>query len=287
MFDNTKRRIRTIGLPGLWLAALLSFACFSVAEPIKVTIPPTERINGGGIYYFSRLLELALAKTEASHGPYEIHFAPTDVSIERDLSDLKQGVNVNVVWTTTNNKREKELLPVRISLIRELNNYRIFLIREGEQARFDQVKSVDDLRKLRAGLGAQWPDLEVMRNNGFPVITSPTHQSLFKMLAVKRFDYFPRGLYEIWNEQELHKGEGLTIEQHLMIYYEAPFYFFLNKKDTALAERIELGLKLAIADGSFDALLESVPSFKRGLAEQKAGNRKLFVLDALYDKYEE
>jgi hypothetical protein len=42
-----------------------------------------------------------------------------------------------------------------------------------------------------------------------------------------------------------------------------------------------------MADGSFDALMESVPSYKRGLEEQRTSNRKLFVLEPLYDKYQE
>lgn len=291
MSDSTQKSISAIGIAGLWLLALLSVANISVAapaaEPLKVTISPMEKVNGTGIFYFSQLLDLALKKTEASYGPYQLGYAASHVSVERDLADLKHGVNVNVVWTTINGKRDKELLPVRVSLIRELNNYRIFLIGKDDQARFDQVQSINDLRKLRAGLGSNWPDAEVMRNNGLPVVTSPTHQSLFKMLAAKRFDYFPRGLYEIWNEEELHKDLGLRVEQRLMIYYEAPFYYFVNKKDVALAERIEAGLKLAMADGSFDALMESVPSYKRGLEEQRTAHRKLFMLDSLYDKYEE
>jgi hypothetical protein len=275
-------------LPGL--AAVLLVFCLAAGaaqEPLKVTISPMEKMNGTGIFYFSQLLELALKKTEPTHGPYTLGYAATHVSAERDLADLKRGVNINVAWTTINGKRNKELLPIRISLIRELNNYRIFLIGKDEQDKFDRVQSLNDLRKLRAGLGSNWPDVEVMRNNGLPVVTSPTHQSLFKMLAVKRFDYFPRGLYEIWNELELHQDLGLRVEQKLMIYYEAPFYYFVNKKDVALAERIEQGLKLAMADGSFDALMESVPSYKRGLEEQRTSNRKLFVLEPLYDKYQE
>ena len=120
----------------------------------------------------------------------------------------------------------------------------------------------------------------IMRGNGFAVTTSLHYNALFQMLAMDRFDYFPRGLHEVWNEAQVHRDAGLRIEKKLMLYYPAPFYFFVNKNDTALAARIARGLTIAQEDGSFDRLLFSFPGFRRGLEEQKAGNRRLFLLHA-------
>ena len=247
-------------------------------EPLHIVIPPIEKSAEAQALYFYKLLLLVLAKTEATDGPYDVKFYPRPLSTERFLVELKNGGAVNLMWTTSNKKREQELLPIRISLLKDLNSYRIFLIRNGDQAKFDKVQSLDDLRKLNAGLGSQWPDTDVMRENDLHVVTSLSYDSLFKMLAAKRFDYFPRGLYEVWDEAELHKDMGLEIEQHLMLYYEAPFYFFVSKTNLPLASRIERGLKMAIEDGSFDELLMSVPGFKRGIEEQLNSHRKLFKL---------
>ena len=271
------KHIRQVLRLGIALFALC--ACLNTtADTLRVVIPPIEKTAEKQVIYFYKLLELALKKTEVSDGPFEIVFTPEYLSMERNLADLKQGVNINLIWTTMNKKREQELLPIRISLIGELNNYRVFLIRDGDQAKFDQIESLNDLRKLTAGLGSQWPDTDIMRKNDLPVVTSPTYVSLFKMLAAKRFDYFPRGLYEVWNEAEMHKDLGLTIEKNIMLYYEAPFYFFVNKKNIALADRLERGLNIAIADGSFEELLLSVPGFKHGLEEQNNSQRRLFIL---------
>jgi hypothetical protein len=267
-----QHRCYTAGL----ILLLSAHAC--VADTLKVIIPPYEKTSEAHVGYFYDVLKLSLKKTEASDGPFEISFSTEATSVNRNLADLKNDVNINVMWTTIDQRREQELLPVRISLLRELNNYRIFLIREGDQSKFDQVKSISDLRKLAAGLGSQWPDADVMRKDDFTVITSPNYVSLFKMLSAKRFDYFPRGLYEIWDEAALNKDQGIVIEKTLMLYYQAPFYFFVNKKNTALAQRIERGLNIALADGSFDELFLSVPSYKRGLEEQKNPQRKLFIL---------
>ncbi|MES3026058.1 MAG: hypothetical protein V4857_31135 [Pseudomonadota bacterium] len=260
-------------------ALLVLFSANSRAEPLRLVVPAIQASAWTHAQYFPHVLDLAMRKTESTHGPFSIEPYPRRLSTERTVEELRSGKAINVIWTATNPKREQILLPVRISLLRELNNYRLLLIRANDQARFDRVESADDLRKLKAGLGLQWSDAEIMRANGYSVTTSLHYDALFKMLEMKRFDYFPRGLYEVWHEAEVHQPAGLRIEKNLMLYYPAPFYFFVNKKEVALAERIELGLKMAQEDGSFDRLLLSFPGFKRGMQEQKNSKRKLFVLE--------
>ena len=98
------------------------------------------------------------------------------------------------------------------------------------------------------------------------------------MPANKRFDYFPRGLYEVWGEQKVNADKNLVIEDSLMLYYPAPIYFFVNKKNVALANRIERGLRIAMQDGSFDKLFFSIPGFTEGLSEITNPSRKTFTL---------
>ncbi|WP_426209220.1 hypothetical protein [Massilia sp. TWP1-3-3] len=255
------------------------------AQALRIIIPPIETSARGHAQFFPQALELALRKTESSHGAFAIDYYPRHVSVQRSVEELRAGKAINLIWTASNPAREEQLLPVRISLLRELNNYRVLLIREQDQAVFDQVRTADDLRKLRAGMGAQWVDSDIMRSNGYQVTTSLHYNALFEMLVLKRFDYFPRGLYEVWNEESIHREAGLRIEKSLMLYYPAPFYFFVNRKDKALAQRIELGLKIAQDDGSYERLMRSFPGIKRGLEEQKKGGRRLFVLDGPASQY--
>jgi membrane-bound lytic murein transglycosylase MltF len=76
------------------------------------------------------------------------------------------------------------------------------------------------------------------------------------MLEVHRFDLFPRGIGEVFKEFDEHAklSPDLAIEQHLLIQYPWPYYFFFNNRDTALAARVETGLRAMIKDGSFDAI---------------------------------
>lgn len=248
-------------------------------QTLSITIPQPEKSSLAHGQYFAKLLELALQKTQATDGDFELKHSNDTYTSNRLLAELIRGDNaINVIWTSTSKMREQLLLPIKISIVRGLNSYRVFLIRKEDQEKFHSVHNLNDLRKLQAGQGAQWPDTAVMMSNNLPLVTAAQSDLLFDMLAGRRFDYFPRGLYEVWGEQELNADRGLIVEDSLMLHYPAPIYFFVNKKNTALADRIERGLRIAIQDGSFELLFFSVPGFKRGYEELQHSSRMTLEL---------
>ncbi len=228
-------------------------------------------------YYFSNLLRLALDKTRGSHGDYQLREYPVFVADDRLRQELKLG-KLDVIRSVTHPDYECELLPVRIPLLEGLNDYRVLLIRDGEQNRFARVKSLDDLRKFTGGLSSQWSDVVVMQANNLPLVTAPGYETLFRMLAAGRFDYFSRGLYQAKTEVNLYPDLNLAIEPGLMLHYPSKFYFFVKRNDKALAERLRHGLEKARMDGSFDALFRSIPRHRWGLRELKAGKRRVIEL---------
>lgn len=259
--------------------ALLSSAALPLAratEPLHITIPQLLPSSEEHARYFPQLLRLVLEKTLASDGPFQVRHYDQPMSSLRQHAELKNNGVINLMWDGSNASREAELLPVRISLLRDLNDYRVFLIRKGDQARFRAVRSLADLRQLKAGAGEGWPSTAVLRANGLPVVASISYEQLFVMLEARRFDYMPRGVYEAWFEQSQHPD--LAIEQTLFLRYRVPFYFFTSRDNPALADRIERGLRAAQADGSFDRLFRSIPSFKRSLDEIQAGKRRVLEL---------
>ena len=265
----------------LALSAALSGGAAAAAQALTVTVPsPTV---GASAYsnYFPQLLKLALEKTKASDGPYRIDFYEAPLSSPRQILELKNNGVINLIWDGSDKQRESELLPIKISLLRQLNDYRVFLIRREDQEKFQALRSLDELRRLSAGSGLNWPSTAVLRANGLPGETSTVHENLFAMLAAKRFDYFPRGIHEVWFEQESHADKGLVIESTIVLHYVVPVYFFVSRNRPDLADRIERGLTIALNDGSFEALFQSIPSFRRGLAEIKAKQRRVFELKPL------
>jgi hypothetical protein len=277
---------RSVQLGRFALLALLVCACHtnsmaaaSTAKELRVVVPSLPTSAAAYSNYFPQLLRLALEKTKASDGPYRIEYFKGLLSSPRQVSELKNNTGlIDLIWDGNDKQREADLLPIRISLLRQLNDYRVFLIRGEDQEKFQNLRSLDELRQFSAGSGVNWPSTAVLRANGLRGETSTVYENLFGMLAAKRFDYFPRGLHEAWVEQQAHADKGLALEPSIFLHYEVPVYFFVSRDRPELADRIERGLNIALKDGSFEALFLSIPSFRRGLAEIKANQRRVFEL---------
>lgn len=267
------------------LSLLLSCACLAsaVESVARIVIPQIASYDiNHEDYYFSQLLRLAMSKTVPTHGQYEIIYSPFYSADARLRSFVKKG-KIDLLWSTTSPVFEKDMLPVKISLLKDLNNYRIMIIRPEDQPIFSKVKTLDDLRKLRGGMNPQWVDAEIMQKNNLPQVYAVGYGKLFKMLAAKRFDYFSRGLYQVQSEVNFYPHLHLTIEQDLLLHYNNEFYFFVNKNNKELAARIEMGLKISVADGSFDELFNSIPRYRWGMDELHNGKRQVIDLKSFKD----
>jgi ABC-type amino acid transport substrate-binding protein len=228
------------------------FSIFISAEPLKVNYAQT----GQRFAYQIELLALALEKTANTDGEYILDPIVIDVTKGRMLHMFKNN-RFDVLWMATTSDREKDFLPVRIPLLQGILGYRIFLINKEDINDFAAVKDFKDLKvKYDAGFGSHWADRKILEYNGIRIIHTPLYENLFKMLSAGRFDYFPRGIDEVWLEYEERKSKypNMEIEKTLGFYYPYPYYFFVNKNNQVLADRIERGLEAALTDGAFKKL---------------------------------
>lgn len=209
--------------------------------------------------YFRQLLILALEKTRADFGNFEVKAAGVPISQARAFNMLKQGKLVDVVWTMTTDEREKQALPVRVPLLNGLIACRVLLINESDVERFAALENLKDLRDLVAVQGADWPDTAVLTANDMPVVSASDYDGMFRMLAARRVDYFPRSVMEVGVELDTYRDLHLTIAPGLALKYTAPIYFFVSPDNHELHRRLSAGLERAVADGSFQALFESQP----------------------------
>ncbi|MDU9022725.1 transporter substrate-binding domain-containing protein [Pseudomonas corrugata] len=236
--------------------ALNLFARPAQAEDRETTF---RYFPSGPIYeYRWKLLELALSHTQATDG--RTHLVPygQEASQNRGMELLQTG-QIDVIALGTNTERESLMLPIKIDILRGLIGYRLLLIRAADQPRIARMDEQAFREQLTFGLNSQWADVPIMQASGFTVVTSSNYENLFGMLAAKRFDAFPRGLNEAARELEEHKDQypQLVIENSKALFFPYPVYFWVNKSDTALARRIEHGLNLSLADGSFRKLFET------------------------------
>jgi len=248
------------------------------AGPQRLVAPlyVTDNINSG-TYYYARLLHLALEKTVEDYGAYELALPDALFVDDRLKAAIMQGY-VDVSWFSTTPETEQQLRAIKVPLLGEINQYRLLLIREEDQPRFAQVETLEDLRGFVGGLSEQWPEAEVLAANDLPFVSTTGYNRLFQMLAAGRFDYFSRGLYQIAGEIERFPELGLVIEQTLMLAYPSHMYFFVHPDNTRLAERIETGLLRARADGSWQALYESVPRLQWAHRELQQHQRRILPL---------
>lgn len=242
----------------------------------RVRIPKQNESSAEHVDYFLGLLHLALDKTVESHGPYRIEMAGHLSSQARNIARISRDEGIDVIWTMTSAEREGVLQAIKFPLVKGLMGQRVFLIRAGEQSRFDGKQSLEGLQRLRAGQGSHWPDTQVLRSNQVPVITTSSYELLFPMLKSGRFDYFPRGLHEV--SSELARHPELALEKNLMFKYSAPMYFFVRSENKRLASRLLEGLQRARKDGSFDHYFNTHPATRQVFKRVGSAQRRVIHL---------
>jgi ABC-type amino acid transport substrate-binding protein len=255
----------------------LFVSAHSYAQAIqKIRIPANESKLDIRHDYDHKLLELLLDKTKAEYGPYELVVSHPMTQF-RALQSLMTGEHLDIMASAGTIQREKDLLAIRHSIHKSLLGIRLLLIKKERQAEFAKITSVDGLKRLLAGQASDVPDVEVLRANGFKVVAGSGYDGLFRMLQRKRFDYFPRSVGEIYPELEVHGDKGLVVEETIALVYPYPAYIYVNKKNTALAERLEKGWDIILKDGSFEKIFME----KHGESLQRANlsKRRIFYID--------
>jgi len=226
--------------------------------------------------YYLTLLKLALESSKNEFGEYQLKKSIQPMYQGRAIVEIENNRNVSITWTMTSKEREKVLSPIRTPLLRGLGGYRIALIKEGQQEKFSNINSAEQLKTLIAGQGYDWPDSAILSDNNYNLVTGPGHKTLFNMLQYGRFDYMPRALHEAWNEEKMFKG--LQVETSLALHYPSPYYFFVSNDNPRLKKRIEMGLMKAENNGSFQQLFDTHPVTKNMLVSAKLEQRKIFEL---------
>ncbi|UPW19548.1 transporter substrate-binding domain-containing protein [Agarivorans sp. TSD2052] len=242
----------------LLLSTMFSASCNATDTKHVVVYPKYSQRSE----FYAQVLNLALQKTANEYGSFELHPFEREVSTERLRRYLKLNQHIDVLWSSSNKQRDRQLRAVRFDLLKGLSQYRFLLIKKGQHTRFSTINKLEDLRYFTAGSGTYWSDTQILKYNGIPTISS-VNDSLLPMLAAGRFDYVSRGSYEVWSELNAYKGQ-FDILKHVVLHYPTRYFFYVNPDNTLLAERLEKGLYMALADGSFDQLFFSVADFQQG-----------------------
>lgn len=243
-----------------------SLACF--AQGPELTI---RHYQGNPRYKFGLdLLKLALSKSGVKFNLV----AHENINEARGQLMVASG-KLDIQFLSTNDERERLLLPIKIPIYRGILGLRLLLVHKDKEEQIN-ISNIEDLRKYTGGHGSHWGDLPVYKANNLKVVTNARYDSLFELLKLKRFDYMHRGLSEIWGELDKHRN-NLVIKDGVMIFYPHPVYFFVNKKNSKLATLIEKGLLRALNDGSYKKLFDK--NFADIVKRAQLSKRSLIILD--------
>lgn len=249
-----------------------------LAEDVIRICKPHSEIDQRHLYN-NAILSEALEKTIQVYGDYEIELTLHGTQRDRALAELISGRNINVHIVPTRHEWEEKTLPIRIPIVKGLLGYRLFLIKRQNIKKFSYIKSLDELKVLKAGLRQQWSTTKAMKSLGFKVVTGSNYEGLFSMLMADRFDYFPRGVNEIFSEfnRRSQALPDMAIEPSKALYLPLPTYVFISPKYPKLAERIETGLWEMIQDGSLDNLFWEY--YKSSIQQAALAQRQIFTVN--------
>jgi len=264
-----------------YLIALLG-GCFSLgtlAETstylVEVRAVSPERTGE----YYVILLNMILAASKKPNEVIDLRLSDRQFTQARWIAEVQTGRYNEVMWTTTSKEREQLLHAIRVPIFRGLLGRRFLVIRRQDEAIFAQINTKQDLATVIAGQGAHWSDADILEANGLLVTSGSGKETLYRMLKAGRFDYFPRGVIEIASETNFLQENDLIVEKHLMLSYTMPIYFFVNKDNVELTERLERGWRIILKNGEFDKFFFNHPRIKTAIAELKKYKRNIIQLD--------
>jgi hypothetical protein len=229
--------------------------------------------NDNNARHAINVIKLGLAKADYD---YRLNIIEGDYSEDRLEKSLTDG-DIDISWMATNQKNEDAFLPVRIPIFKGLLGWRVFIVHQDNQHIFDSVNNLADLQRFTLGQGRTWTDTQILRANNLKVETG-NYDGLFMMTDGKRFDAFPRGIHEPWAEIAQRRDLKLTIDENLIVAYKMPYYLFVSPKKPQLANALRRGLRMAIDDGSFDAMFLNDAFIKKTLAEANVKKRRVIEL---------
>ncbi len=223
----------------------------------EFTFIPSAMVGDDRPPYDLKALELALLKTIQEYGPYELNKAPA-MSKERALNRLKENYYVNafrVFAPTIDFNAEADIEKVDFPVHLGLFSHRICFVPEIFQSETANITHKKQLQDYVFGIGMGWEEKPIFEANQLKINEVRMYDSLFKMTAKGRIDFFCRAIHEIHDEWIRYKDlDGLSIEKHISIHYPLPLLFYTHKDNVDAIKRLKLGFDKAYEDGSLEKL---------------------------------
>lgn len=239
-----------MGMPALLVAGR------AWAQELIITLRAPDSDSDLRNAFVRDAVKLALDKTRASDGPYRLQRS-LPMNKQRALLEAgKRAVPNFLVVTGPDVGRAAGLTPVLFPIHLGVNRYRVCFVHAPRQAAVREAADLRAVARLRHVQGRDWPDVAVLRANGFSVTEVNTYDSMFELVALGRADLFCRNVLEVGHEVRSHASvQGLALDDSLLLTYDLPQYLYTHPGNHQAIERVGRGLRAAFADGSLQTLL--------------------------------
>ena len=231
-----------------------------------------------------RLLELVLKR---SGRPFALGLSEVVVAQDEAVAALEQDVasssrnpfalSVGVYGAGVDVNRR--LLPVPIPVTGGILGLRSGWTHQSQMARLATIRTRQDLGDIVLLQGLGWSDVDIFDAAGLRTFTARS-EDLFRLVDHQRVQLFPRGIAELEREAQLMASStsDTSLDPHLLLAYPYAGFFYVSPDNQPLADAIQTGFERAIADGSYQRLVEELiftPWLRRTLVLK---NRRVIVL---------
>ena len=231
-----------------------------------------------------RLLELVLKR---SGRPFALGLSEVVVAQDEAVAALEQDVasssrnpfalSVGVYGAGVDVNRR--LLPVPIPVTGGILGLRSGWTHRSQMARLATIRTRKDLGDIVLLQGLGWSDVDIFDAAGLRTFTARS-EDLFRLVDHQRVQLFPRGIAELEREVQLMASStsDTSLDPHLLLAYPFAGFFYVSPDNQPLADAIRTGFERAIADGSYQRLVEELiftPWLRRTLLLK---NRRVIAL---------
>ena len=231
-----------------------------------------------------RLLELVLKR---SGRPFALGLSEVVVAQDEAVAALEQDVasssrnpfalSVGVYGAGVDVNRR--LLPVPIPVTGGILGLRSGWTHRSQMARLATIRTRKDLGDIVLLQGLGWSDVDIFDAAGLRTFTARS-EDLFRLVDHQRVQLFPRGIAELEREVQLMASStsDTSLDPHLLLAYPFAGFFYVSPDNQPLADVIQTGFERAIADGSYQRLVEELifsPWLRRTLLLK---NRRVIAL---------
>ena len=231
-------------------------------------------------YYHRNVLDRALALTpEFGDAKAVAHSHPMPQA--RQIVTLKRN-QADVMWSVTSDEREKQLIPIKLPLLKGFAGYRVLIIKKDRQADFPTSLALDGLKQKIAIQGNDWPDLAILESQGFQVEGiewSNWYTSMFNMVERGAVDCFPRNIIEVHRDIARQDKSTLGLERHHIIRYPNYEYLFVRPGAPELAKRLAVGLSRMVLSGELESLFMQHDNHRQAMKLLKDDLRVVHDID--------